>query len=201
MRIQAIIFDIGGVLSLYHDFKSYYKWEQQLNLPKGSLFKILYENPVSQQATLGKATTQEVWDEAGRQLNLPPDELQKLKDDIWNGYEWNTELLDFIRSLKPNYKTGIISDAWSDAREGMEDKINGELFDVIVFSAEEGVQKPHPDLFRRALTLLEIEPQEAIFLDDREKNIEGAQMVGMHGVLFTETNKAIEDINSLLQSK
>jgi putative hydrolase of the HAD superfamily len=199
MHIQAVIFDIGGVLSIYHDFETYFKWEQQLELPKGQLLKIIYDNPVSRQATLGKATVADVWEEAGKQLNLPPDELQKLREDIWNGYRWNTELLDFIRSLKPDYKTGILSDAWADAREGMGDVVNEDLFDAIVFSAEEGLQKPDPKLFQQAIERLGVSAEEAILLDDREANIEGAREFGMHGVHFTETDKAIEEIKALLQ--
>lgn len=199
MPIQAIIFDIGGVLSVYHDFETYFKWEQQLKLPQGNLFKIIYDNPVSRQAMLGKATVADVWEQVGKELNLPPDGLQKLQEDIWNGYRWNSEMLDFVRSLKPDYKTGILSDAWADARESMEDIINKDLFDAIVFSAEEGVLKPDPVLFQRALEHLGVKPEEAILLDDREANIQGAQEFGMRGVHFTETNKAIEDIKSLLQ--
>ena len=200
MTIQAIIFDIGGVLSEYHDFRAYFKWEKQLGLEKGGLFKMLYENPVAQQATRGKATVAEVWEEVGRQVKLPPDELQKMQDEIWAGYRWNTEFLDFVRSLKENYKTGVLSDAWSDAREGMGHIINEDLFDVIMFSAEEGIQKPDPEIYRRALQRLDIKPEETIFVDDREKNVEGARQIGMHAVLFTETSKAIEDIKALLQS-
>lgn len=199
MTVKAVIFDIGGVLSVYHDFETYFKWEGQLKLPKGNLFKIIYDNPVSRQAMLGKATVAEVWEEVGRQLNLTPDELGRLQEDIWNGYRWNTELLDFVRSLKPDYKTGILSDAWADSRESMVDVITPDLFDAIVFSAEEGVLKPDPTLFQLALDRLGVKPEEAILLDDREANIQGAREFGMHGVHFTETNKAIEDIRNLLQ--
>jgi epoxide hydrolase-like predicted phosphatase len=199
MHFQAVIFDIGGVLSVYHDFEVYFKWEGQLKLPKGNLFKIIYDNPVSRQAMLGKATVADVWEEVGKELSLPPDQLQKLQGDIWNGYRWNTELLDFVRSIKPDYKTGILSDAWADSRQSMVDVITPDLFDAIVFSAEEGVLKPDPVLFQKALDRLGVKPEEAILLDDREANVQGAREFGMCGVHFTETNKAIEDIRSLLQ--
>lgn len=198
MTIRAVIFDIGGVLSLYTDMKTYLKWEQKLGLPKKGLFDILYQSKVSKLATLGKATVDEVWEDLGQQCNLSPEELNIMRDEIWAGYEWNTELLDYIRSLKPKYKTAIVSDAWSDARESMQGFINNDTFDVIVFSAEVGVQKPAPEIFERALSQLGIAPQEAIFVDDREKNIVGANQLGMHGVFFTDTQKAIEDIENLL---
>lgn len=199
MHIHAVLFDIGGVLSLYTDFKTYLKWEEQLGLPQKGLFKIIYENPVSQQATLGKATTEDVWQEVGRRLDLSPTEMSKMQEEIWSGYEWNTHLLDFIRSLKPDYKTGVLSDAWANAGEGMADVINHDLFDVIVFSSEVGMQKPDPEIYRLALSRLKVKPQEAIFLDDRERNVDGALSVGMHGLLFTETHQAIQDIKRLLQ--
>lgn len=199
MNIQAVIFDIGGVLSQYTDFKTYLKWEQKFGLPERGLFKIIYENPVSKQATLGKATIAEVWAEIGRQLDLSSTEISKMQAEIWSGYEWNTQLLDFIHSLKPDYKTGVLSDAWADAREGMADIINHDLFDVIIFSAEVGIQKPNPEIFHLALSHLEIEPQEAIFLDDRQKNVDVSLSLGMHGLLFTETHQAIQDIKRLLQ--
>jgi putative hydrolase of the HAD superfamily len=198
MPVRAVIFDIGGVLSQYTDFETYLKWEQRLGLPQKGLFKIIYENPISQQATLGKATIAQIWEEVGRQLDLPTAEVSKMQAEIWSGYEWNTPMLDFVRSLKPDYKTGALSDAWADASEGMVDVINHDLFDVIVFSADVGMQKPSPEIYRLTLARLQVEPQEALFLDDREKNVDGARSVGMHGLLFTETQQAIQDINHLL---
>ncbi len=198
MTIRAVLFDIGGVLSQYTDLKTYLKWEKRLGLPPKGLFHILYESPVSKKASLGEATTDEVWEEVGRQCDLLPDELETMKEEIWSGYEWNTELMEFILSLKPKYKTGIISNAWSGTREGMKDTINNDIFDEIVLSAEEGVQKPDPEIYKRALTKLGIAPGEAIFVDDRERNVEGAREVGMHAVVFTDTAQAIEEIERLL---
>ena len=143
-------------------------------------------------------TTDEVWEEVGRQCNLLPDELETMKEEIWSGYEWNIELIEFIISLRPKYKTGVITDAWSGTREEMKDTINNDIFDEIVLSAEEGIQKPDPEIYYRALTQLGIAPGEAIFVDDREKNVEGAREVGMHAVLFTDTQQAKEEIERLL---
>ena len=198
MTIRAVLFDIGGVLSQYSDLKTYLKWEERLGLPPKGLFHILYEGPVSKKATLGEATTDEVWEEVGRQCDLLPDELETMKEEIWSGYEWNTELMEFILSLKPKYKTGVISNAWSGTREGMKDTINNDIFDEIVLSAEEGIQKPDPEIYHRALTQLGIAPGEAIFVDDRERNVEGAREVGMHAVVFTDNAQAIKEIERLL---
>jgi putative hydrolase of the HAD superfamily len=111
------------------------------------------------------------------------------------------ELLGFIRSLKPNYRTGIVSDAWLDARQNVKQYINNELFDVIVFSAEEGVKKPDPEIYRRALARLGVDPQEAIFVDDRLTNIAGAQQIGMQAIHHVETQYTFEVILHFLQTQ
>jgi FMN phosphatase YigB (HAD superfamily) len=54
----------------------------------------------------------------------------------------------------------------------------------MVFSAEEGIQKPDPLIYRRTLSRLEVEPQEAIFIDDWLESVEGARNVGLHGMHY-----------------
>jgi len=117
---------------------------------------------------------------------------------MWSGWIWDTNLLSDIRILKSNYKLGTISDAWPGAREGMIEYINNGIFDVSVFSYEEGLEKPDPQIFHRALSRLEVIPQEAIFLDDKLKNIQGARVIGMAGVYVIDPKKQVREIINIL---
>ena len=58
-------------------------------------------------------------------------------------------------------------------------------FRHIIVSGEEKLLKPDPALYFRALDRFGLRPREALFVDDRLINVEGAQAVGMHGHLFT----------------
>jgi HAD superfamily hydrolase (TIGR01509 family) len=69
---------------------------------------------------------------------------------------------------------------------------------VSVFSAEEGRRKPAPEIYRRALSLLSVAPQEAIYVDDRLKNVQGARQVGMHALHFTDSVGIRQEIRRLL---
>jgi putative hydrolase of the HAD superfamily len=198
----AVLFDIGGVLYI-PDFSLNEKWERRLGLPEGQLAEIVYANPIAQRATVGEAAEQEVWDHIGRRLLLPPAELDALKVDMWERGAWDTALLDFIRSLRPRYKTGTISDAWPGTRENVVQYVNdavkdGAAFDVCVFSAEEGVRKPDPEIYVRALARLGVAAAEAIFVDDRLKNVEGARRVGMHALHYTDSVGVRQEIERLL---
>jgi FMN phosphatase YigB (HAD superfamily) len=193
----AVLFDIGGVLYV-QDTSAYHKWEVRLGLPEGQLAEIVFANPVAQRATVGEATPEEVWAHVGRRLALSPAELDALKRDIWEGGAWDMALLDFVRSLRPRYKTGTISDAWPGAREGVQQYVNSDVFDVSVFSAEEGTRKPDPEIYGRALSRLGVTPAEAIFVDDRLKNVQGARQVGMHALHFADSVEIRQEIQRLL---
>jgi putative hydrolase of the HAD superfamily len=199
MTIRAVLFDIGGVLHRNKDARLRRKWEKRLDLPKGQLAEIVFTNAIAHQATVGKAHPEDVWREVGQRLSLSPQMLTEIKADFWIGGEWNLALFDFIRSIKPNYKTGTISDAWLDARQNVKEYINHELFDVMVFSSEVGIMKPEPEIYQHTLSQLEISADESIFIDDRQKNVEGAQRIGMHSILFTKSEQTIIEILGMLQ--
>ena len=198
MTIRAIFFDIGGIFFNESNRAPVKAWEKRLDLQAGQLYEIVLDNSIAKQATLGNATVEEIWNEVAKQLSLSKSEIQQLKIDMWSGWMWDTNLLSDIRILKSNYKLGTISDAWPGAREGMIEYINNGIFDVSVFSYEEGLEKPDPQIFRRALSRLEVIPQEAIFLDDKLKNIQGAQAIGMAGVHVIDPKKQVREIINIL---
>ena len=59
-------------------------------------------------------------------------------------------------------------------------------FKDIVVSGEEKLLKPDPALYYLALDRFGLRPAQALFVDDRAINVDGATAVGMHGHLFTD---------------
>ena len=60
-----------------------------------------------------------------------------------------------------------------------------DFFETRVYSSDQGVAKPHPDIFRTALRAFGVDPEQAVYVGDRlEADIAGAHSVGMHGVLI-----------------
>lgn len=58
------------------------------------------------------------------------------------------------------------------------------LFDGTIISADEGVMKPHPDFYHRAMEKFGLKPEECFFIDDVPANIEGALFCGIPGAVF-----------------
>ena len=184
MPIRAVIFDIGGVLVRTEDLEPRRAWERRFGLPDWGLAKIVFENRYAAPATIGRASLDEVWAEVGRQLRLSAGELAQLRADFWSGDRYDQALIDYLRALRPRYKTGILSNAWPGTRAVHAAHLNGDAFDDLVYSAEVGLAKPDPAIYRLALDRLQVAPAEAVFVDDVLENVAAAQALGMAGVQF-----------------
>ncbi|MBT2606679.1 HAD family hydrolase [Bacillus sp. ISL-53] len=58
-----------------------------------------------------------------------------------------------------------------------------KYFETILVSEWEGIKKPDPQIFKRALEQLNVSPDESIFVGDHPKNdVNAAQNVGMKGI-------------------
>jgi epoxide hydrolase-like predicted phosphatase len=200
MAIRAVIFDVGGVL--VHDSEDallHRAWERRMGLERGALGDAIFDTPVGARSMIGQATSSDVWQDVALRYGLSAEERDELADTFFEDSVWNVELLEYARSLRPRFKTGIISDAWLGTRLAIQDYVNEGVFDVIVYSAEEGVCKPDPEIYRRALARLGVAPHEATFVDDRLKNVEGACRVGIHAFQYTDSAGVRQEIERLIR--
>lgn len=175
--IRAIIFDFFGVLC--NDLGT--EWYKR-RLPQEDVSELQaeYDKPVD----MGEITEGDFFETIG---SLAGTSGEAVRTEWINTAQINHELVDFIRSLKPDYKLAVCSNA---SPEFFRDILRiGEikgLFDTVICSAEIGMAKPHPDIFRYALEQLEVEASEAIFIDDRLENVEASKSIGMEAVLYTD---------------
>lgn len=70
------------------------------------------------------------------------------------------------------------------------------LRDVVV-SGVEGVAKPDPRIYRLAAERIGLPPAQLVFVDDRADNVEAAEELGMHGVVFTDADALVERLRRL----
>ena len=112
--------------------------------------------------------------------------------------ELNQDMAAFLRSLRPPYKTAILSNAWPGARKQYARYQFEKLVDTVIYSCEEGIAKPEPAIYHLAYQRLGVTPEEAVFLDDVEDFVEGARRLGMRAVLFQHPAQAITDVQAYL---
>ena len=66
-----------------------------------------------------------------------------------------------------------------------------------IISAEEKLAKPDPRFYQLLFTRYGLKPEECIFIDDREKNILAAEVLGMKAILFTGLEELIIKLTEL----
>lgn len=197
--IQAVIWDFGGVILRTEDHSGRIQWEARLGLDPGGLSRLVFAGEMGWQAALGRATSDEVWAWTTEKLGLPVQDRRILERDFWSGDRLDHDLVEFIRGLRQGRKTGLISNAWPDLRREIEGEWHiADAFDDIVISAEVGMVKPDPRIYRLSLKNLGVDPSASVFIDDSEENVTGARAVGMQAIQFTNPAQAIATLRSML---
>jgi putative hydrolase of the HAD superfamily len=89
----------------------------------------------------------------------------------------------------------------NESRELMEYRIPKfglvGLFDAYVVSAYIGLRKPAAAFFQCALDLSQCRPEECVFIDDREENLEGARKLGIQGIRMETPEQVIAELRRL----
>lgn len=185
--IKAIVFDCFGVL--YSDGKSYLRnlcpSNQQAELDE------LYS-----QVDYGYISTEKFFNEASRLIGLDEEVLQQtyVKQHVRNG-----QLVDYLKSLKSNYKIGLLSNV-GDSLFGIlfSKEEQEEFFDATILSSSIGEIKPHPGAYTAIIEKLGVKPEEGVMIDDIVTNCEGAKQAGMQAIHFVSNDKLKQQLKRLL---
>jgi epoxide hydrolase-like predicted phosphatase len=198
MSIKAVFFDLGGVIVRTEFQAPRQQLADRLGMDYDDLNKIVFDSESSGRASLGEITPDEHWASVIQRLKRPASEVALIRDEFFAGDIVDRTLIETIRSLRGKYKTGLISNAWSDLRDFIVREKFDDAFDGLIISAEVGAMKPDPKIFRIALEQFEVSPSEAVFVDDFLVNIEGCEKVGMKGIHFKDPESAMQQLKELL---
>jgi glucose-1-phosphatase len=198
MTIKAIFFDLGGVIVRTEFQAPRQQLAEKLGMEYDDLDKIVFDSDSGLKAAMGEITPDEHWASVVQRLKRPASELSAIRDEFYAGDIVDRTLVEYIRSLRGKYKTGLISNAWSDLRDFVVREKFDDAFDKMIISSEVGAMKPEPKIFQIALEQFEVRPKEAIFVDDFYINIEGCEKVGMKGVHFKDVESTLKQLRKLL---
>jgi putative hydrolase of the HAD superfamily len=204
-QVKAVLWDFGGVLST-SPFDAFRAYEEANGLEAGFIRQLNATNPdvnawarferseVSQSefARLYEAEALAV----GARIDAS-DILAALSGQL------RPEMIEAVRRCRARLKTGLLTnnfvkvDLAGDEPVGMPAEIL-ELFDAIVESSKVGYRKPDPHFYAMACDLLEIEPADAVFLDDLGVNLKPARAMGMHTIKVTDPDAALRELQGLV---
>ena len=195
--IKAVIFDWGGVLIYNPSIGTKEYCAKRLGVNESKFIKIYdkYEPDFQK----GKISESNFWKKIYENLEIP---MSKSKI-LWNTvleetYKSNDPVINIAKSLKKQgYKIGYLSNTEMPAIDFFN-KQNYDFLDVVVFSCIEGYVKPEKKIYEIILNRLGVQSEEAIFIDDKETNIEGAKKLGINTILFKDSNQLIHELKKFL---
>ena len=197
MALRAIIFDYGMVLTGPQDPESHAALLRITGLPLDR-FESLYwadRHAYDDGKLTGLAFWQKLVSEAG--LTLGEEKVEELNQ--WDARMWTTEnpsMLDWQVKLKQRgLLTAILSNMGDNVLASVEREFDWiHRFDVLVWSFQLHMAKPDPAIYRHLLDELGVQPEEALFLDDKLVNIEAALDMGMKAIPFSTVDRLRADL-------
>jgi epoxide hydrolase-like predicted phosphatase len=196
--IKAIIFDFDGPIVTRNNKEIHKKHEAIHSLEAGSLEKFMDEYHHS--ANLAEYETLfEFYEKTKPSINLAVEELNDILLEVKSTMRVRPEMIDYIEKLKKKYKTAILSNYNSELENLLKNifKIY-HLFDVVVNSYNLKISKPNPDIYKHTLKKLNVKAEEAIFIDDKERNTKVAETLGIKSIVFKNFKQFKKDLNKIL---
>jgi HAD superfamily hydrolase (TIGR01509 family) len=181
-NIKAVIFDFFGVICHEVNPAWFYKDREKFNL------SIEEYREICKKVDLGEISQDQFISFYADKTGIGYENLSNALD---NYARIDPEIIKLIRELKGKYKIGLLSSADGDFLRGLVKKHNikiEDLFDSIIISSEVKMMKPDSEIYKMSLSELSVLPEEAIFIDDRQKNITGAENVGIKSILYKDIN-------------
>jgi putative hydrolase of the HAD superfamily len=206
MTVRAVVFDIGGVLERVDDDAWpevwFRRWESKLGREPGSLQAGLAAHEPAGSVVVGKVSEAQLRSMYAGALGLTEDEADAMMAEMWDAYcgELDEPLRDFAASLRPTYKTAILSNSADGARREEQRRYGFEqLVDEIVYSHEVGLAKPDPRVYRLTEQRLAVAAEEIVFIDDVERNVAAARNLGWTAVHHRDTADTIRAVRAILE--
>lgn len=199
MAIEAVLFDIGGVLE-----RNPGAWERpwpgRLGLSEDEFARRLA--PIARAGSVGEIDLAEVERRIADAYGLDEGGLRGFMDDLWADYVGTLDrpVMSYFASLRGGYRTGLLSNSFVGAREREQAAYGfAEICDVIVYSHEVGVMKPEPTIYLMACERLRVRPSEALFVDDVQANVDGARAIGMEAIRFVDADRTLAQLRERLE--
>jgi putative hydrolase of the HAD superfamily len=191
-RWDAVVFDYGRVLSS-PPLSELQEFAALVGVSEPPFFE-LYSN-TRDEYDCGRIDCRQHWqcfaEAAG--ISLTTDQVQRIvefENRMW--LRVNPKSLELAHDIRTHgVRTAILSNMPHDLLcqlRQLFDRLSG--FEVQIWSCEHGIIKPDPAIYRLCLKQLNCEPQRVLFFDDRPRNVEAAQKLGMEAYVFESAEQA-----------
>lgn len=208
MAIEAVIWDFGGVLTT-SPFEAFNRFEAERGLPLNFIRTVNATNPDSnawalfERNEIGAAAFDAKFLEEATALGHAvrgAEVLPLLSGDIRPG------MVTALKACKARFKVGCITNnvrtGHGAGMSGTSDKAAAveaimEVFDAVIESSKAGLRKPDPRIYEMMCELLQVAPENCVYLDDLGINCKPAAGLGMTAIKVVSQEQALNDLSKV----
>lgn len=191
-RPLAVVFDLGGVV-LESPLEAIDGYEREHGLDRGIVNRTVAASGPSgawarhEMGELGRDAFLDAFAAELRDAGAVVDTAE-LMEVVDRAAVVRPRMLRGVRALREaGIATAAVTNDW-------EPFVGGPLpsvFDVFLESVVEGVRKPDPEIYRRCVAALGVDPRRILMLDDLGPNLKPARAMGMETVKIVSEEQAL----------
>ena len=196
--IRTIIFDIGNVLTVFgwKNFLHSFGFPPEIETRVG---KATVDNPFWHEFDKGFLSDEEMLEGFIRNDPSVEKELREIYVSLHGIVTKADYAIPWIQALKKaGYQVLVLSNFSDKVRRENGDALDFlEYVDGGILSYKDGVIKPDPAIYSLLLERYGLKPEECVFLDDMQPNLDAAARFGIHTILFRSYEEAQEELKKL----
>lgn len=196
--IKGVIFDAGGVLhesntAVTDDLK------QELGISDETLRQIWKE--YIPDLGSGKDNEKQFWQKVSQKYAIR--EVHESENLLGRAFEQQLkpfpEVQDLIKQLhEKHYKLIVLSNTIEAHARALREENLYDGFDIVLLSHEVGMRKPDAQIFTLAISESGLPPEELLFIDDDQSNVQVFEKMGGHGIIAKKPEQIVNDVKNLL---
>jgi len=182
---MILVYDLSGVFFNNGLKISVKKISEEFSLNPENIEFVL-NGSFAEKYRTGLIESEEFWKSAKEYLNV--DDIEKIKSIFFESYHPYEESVKLLKLLRENKITlTYLSNSPKDRTEFLDKKYNFiSLFDYGLCSFEAHTWKPDKEIYQKFLEKFNLNPEDTIYIDDREKNLKPAKELGMGTIFFKD---------------
>ncbi len=186
--IRAIIFDFGNVIGFFDHRLGAARVARLLgeSITEDDVYHFYYGTDLEDQHERGLISSAEVIERFKAHFRSPQASDEELARAFGDIFSPNPAVIEVVRRLPPSLRL-VLGSNTNELHYRWFAPMFRDVFDRfahLVLSFEVGCRKPEASFYRHCLRACDCSPSEAVFVDDRPDNVEGAQALGIRGLCY-----------------
>jgi len=199
MAIRNIVFDVGNVIVPWDPLGIERVAFGSERIAEPDYVSPFRGNPVWLAVNRGELSLEQAKDAYEADYGFDRSDIDRLYVSLRASFPLISDTVAMMQELRSaGYRLFAITDNVHEIVAQLKrDYSFWELFDHAAVSAELGVLKPDPKIYQWLLEAAGIDPTESVFMDDVQRNVDGAIAQGMRAFVFTDASAARSNLQAL----